>query len=78
MPETVTGTSWRARGAVAELAVLVVSPALNRAAAQHRAGVVAAGGNSDRVGDARDRDGHRNCSSWSRCRAAVAALFPQH
>ncbi len=37
------GNGTARRGAVAELAVLVVSPALNRAPAQHRAGVYGAG-----------------------------------
>jgi len=67
------------RGAVAELAgtdrdivrsVDVATPTLNRAAAQHRAGVLVAGGNSDSVGDARDRDRHRA----ARCGAKLAKL----
>ncbi len=46
------------RSAVAELAVAVVAPALNRAAAQHRAGVRVTCGNRDGVRDARNRDRH--------------------
>ncbi len=49
------------RGAVAELAVVAVAPALNRTAAQQRAGVLVARGKHDGVRDARNRDRHGAC-----------------
>ncbi len=76
MPETVTGTRAIRPGAVAELALVVLAPALNRAAAQHRAGVLVTCGNRDGVSDARNRDGHGAIRRGAVAELAFAVVAP--
>ncbi len=64
------------RGAVAELAVVVVAPALNRAIAQQRAAVRLARGYRDGIGDARNRDGHEAIRRGAVTELAVVAVAP--
>jgi len=70
------GRTSKVRRTTAELALLAISPALNRAALQHRAGVLATSGNNDRVGDVRDRNRNGTVGRGAIAELAVAVATP--
>ena len=77
-PLTSTGVERSVRRAVAQLAVAVVAPALDPAAAGQRAGVVTAGGDG-RHAAGQPAHVHRRDACRSSCRRPVAVPFhPQH
>jgi len=76
MPDDSDGHAAGASRAIAKLAVVIMSPALNRAVAQHRAGVEHASGYCHSGGNAGDKNRHRAVLESAVAKLAVSIVPP--